>query len=302
MDYCTKCGEPLTAGSKYCPKCGALATLLPASFTVPPAPVDTMQEVATESAIPHQTVVDTQEPVAAVAPVVETPQPPSAKTSPWGDTQSSIISSVHYRKLNFGERLFTFVVVVLFASVVASVFTATVAFVSTFMSDPFRVKPILMGWGMDLWGETPTLQFTSVPAPTPAPVAATPVPATDPAVQVKPLPQTRTSVSFESRGMGAREASRTQARLFAALRNNMEAVNSAWDKVLSNKPDWPASEIKVQMQLDTRGRAQAVQIISNQRVPKVVQDELLNAIQKTDFGRAANAVTTTITFRFGTKD
>jgi hypothetical protein len=243
--------------------------------------------------------MDELETVAVAAPIAGATPPPA--TSPWSGAQDTIISSAHYRKLNFGERLFTFLVVILFAAVVASVFTSAVAFVSTFMGDPFRVKPILQGWGMDLWGDAPSFMFTSTSAPTPAPAMTAPVPTTDPAVQVKPLPPTRTSVSFQNRGMGARDASRTQARLFAALRPNMEAVNSAWDKVLSSKPDWPNCEIKVQMQLDGRGKAQSVQIVSNQRVPKVVQDEVLNAIQKTDFGRAANAVTTTITFRFGTR-
>ena len=298
MDFCVKCGEPLTPGSKYCPKCGALSTTLPASFTPPTIAVDPEPEAAPELVPPPETAVDTQETITVAAPVADATPPPA--TSPWSGSQDTIISTARYRKLNFGERLFTLLVVALFASVVASVFTSAVAFVSTFMGDPFRVRPILRGWGMDLWGESPSFQFTSMPAPTATPAVTAPVPATDPAVQVKPLPQTRTSVSFQSRGMGAREASRSQALLFAALRPNMETVNSAWDKVLSSKPDWPNCEIKVQMQLDSRGRAQSVQIVTNQRVPKVVQDEVLNAIQKTDFGRAANAVTTTITFKFGT--
>lgn len=298
MDFCSKCGEPLTPGSKYCPRCGAISTTLPVSFTPPPESSETVQEAAAEPVIPSEIVMDTQVTDAA-APAVEASPPPAS--NPWSGSQDTIISSARYRKLNFGERLFTILVVILFASVVASVFTSAVAFVSTFIGDPFRVKPILQGWGMDLWGEMPAFQFTSTQAPMPAPAVTAPVPTTDPAVQVKPLPPTRTSVSFQSRGMGAREPSRTQARLFAALRPNMEAVNSAWDKVLSSNPDWPNCEIKVQMQLDSRGRAQSAQVVSNRQVPKVVQDEILNAIQKTDFGRAANMVTTTVTFRFGTQ-
>jgi hypothetical protein len=301
MDFCSKCGEPLTPGSKYCPKCGALSTTLPASFAPPIIAVKPEPEAAPESVPPPEITVDEPEPVDVTAPAADAPPSSAPATNPWSGTQDSIISTARYRKLNLGERLFTFFVVLLFASVVALVFTSAVAFVSTFVGDPFRVKPMLKGWGMDLWGEAPSFQFTSTPAPTPTQVVTAPVTATDPAVQVKPLPPTRTSVSFDSRGMGAREPSRSQARLFAALRPNMEAVNSAWDKVLSNKPDWPNCEIKVQMQLDSRGRAQSAQVVINRQVPKVVQDEILNAIQKTDFGRAANAVTTTITFRFGTR-
>ncbi len=297
MDFCSKCGEPLTPGSKYCPKCGALSTTLPASFTPPPEFSDIVQEVATEPVAPPEIAVDAQETVAEAEPVVAASQPPA--TNPWSGSQDTIIASARYRKLNFGERLFTFFVVVLFASVVASVFTSAVAFVSTFMGDPFRVRPILRGWGMDLWDETPVFQLTSMPVPTPAVTA--PVPASDPAVQVRPLPQTRTSVSFQSRGMGAREASRTQARLFAALRPNMGGINSAWDKVLAANPNWPASEMKVQVQLDKSGRAVFAEMIANENVPKVVADEVLNAVRRTNFGRAANAVTTTITFKFGTK-
>lgn len=299
MDFCVKCGEPLTPGSKYCPKCGALSTTLPALFTPPTIAVDPEPEAAPELAPPPEIAVDELETVAEAEPVVAASQPPP--TNPWSGSQDTIISSARYRKLNFGERLFTFFVVVLFASVVASVFTASVAFLSTFMGDPFTVKPILKGWGMDLWSDVPVFQVNaSMPAPAATPAVTSPVPATDPAVQVKPIPLTRTSVSFNSRGMGAREASRTQARLFAALRGNMVGINSAWDKVLSANPKWPASEMRVQMQLDRNGRAQSVQMTANQNVPKVVADEVLNAVSRTNFGGAANAVTTTITFKFGT--
>lgn len=298
MDFCSKCGEALTPGSKYCPKCGALSTTLPASFTPPQPPAETGQDSTNEPEVPPVIVTDEPDSVGVAAPGANAALPSATVPSPWGDSQGSVIASAHYRKLNFGERLFTFLVVVLFASVVASVFTASVAFISTFMGDPFRVKPMLKGWGMDLWGETPMFQVnTAMPAP--APVVAAPMPATDPAVQVKPLPETRTSVSFQSSGAGAREASRSQARLFAAMRPNMEGINQAWDKVLSANPNWPSSEMKVQVQLDKNGRAVFAEMVANENVPKVVSDQVLNTIRRTNFGRAANVVTTTITFRFG---
>jgi hypothetical protein len=304
MDLCSKCGEPLTPGSKYCPKCGALVTTLPASFTSPPAPDETAQQVAAEPEVPPEIAAVAPDPIPAAAPVAEdiAPQPAPA-ANPWSGTQDSIISSARYRKLNFGERLFTFIVVVLFASVVASVFTASIAFISTFTGDPFSVKPILKGWRMNIWDDTPAFQVATVPAtaPTPAAAVTTPITTTDPIVQTKALPQTRTAVSFQSRGMGAREASRSQARLFAALKGNMEGINSAWDKVLTSKPDWPSSAITLQMTLDQKGKARSIQVVSNHNVPKVVQDEVLNAIQNTDFGRATIATTTVITFRFEKK-
>ncbi len=298
MDFCVKCGEPLTPGSKYCPKCGALSTTLPATFTPPTITAESEPEAATELVPPPEIAVDELDSVAEAEPVVAATQPPV--TSPWAGSQDTIISTARNRKLNFGERLFTILVVALFASVVASVFTSAVAFVSTFMGDPFRVRPILQSWGMDLWGELPSFQFTSMPAPSATQAVTAPVPATDPAVQVRPLPQTRTSVSFENRGMGAREASRSQARLFAALRPNMNSINTAWDKVLAAHPNWPASQMKVQVQLDTSGRAVFAELVANENVPKVVSDEVLNTIRRTNFGRAANAVTSTITFKFGT--